>query len=66
MMNLELARIVTAERRRATDEAVRQAGFRAALSERAAERKLAADGCTPGRPDASAGQGAKPALGASR
>jgi hypothetical protein len=34
MMNLELARIVIEERRRRTDENLRQAGFRLALTDR--------------------------------
>lgn len=62
MLNLELARILTAERRRATAEAVRQGRFRIELAERAAECR-AAESCTPAQPEAGAGQGGRPALG---
>jgi hypothetical protein len=65
MMNLELARIVTAERRRETAEAVRESGLRRALSERKAEAR-AAELCPPSRPGSNAGQGVKPVLGSSR
>ena len=42
MLNLELARIVTAERRRETDQAVRLSPLRIALRERLAELKARA------------------------
>jgi hypothetical protein len=57
MLNFELARIVIEERRRRTDESVRQAGFRAALAERIASRR-AGD-----HAPAESGQRTKPALG---
>ena len=70
MLNLELARIVTAERHRETAAAVRESGHRRALSERKAEARVvngaAADACPPSRPGSSAGHGVKPALGSSR
>jgi hypothetical protein len=65
MMNLELARIVTAERRRETAEAVCESGLRRALSERKAEAR-AAELCPTSRPGSNAGQGVKPVLGSSR
>lgn len=65
MLNLELARIVTAERRHETDRAVRLSPHRIALGERRAELKAGLS-IVPARPDASAGQGTKPALGPSR
>ena len=48
MLNLELARIVVAERRRATHERVRQALLRDALAERASSADVrAAAGAEP-------------------
>jgi hypothetical protein len=64
MLNFELARIVIEERRRRTDENLRQAGFRVALGERIVSRRAG-----PDVPDAANqactenGQRAKPALG---
>ena len=64
MLNLELARIVIEERRRKTDESLRQAGFRLALAERLASRAAVdhdpADG---GQACTDSGRRAKPALG---
>jgi hypothetical protein len=65
MLNLELARIVTAERRRETAAAVRESSLRRALSERQAEAKAAAL-CPPSQPSSNAGRGVKPVLGSSR
>jgi len=70
MLNLELARIVTADRHRETAAAVRDSGLRRALCEHKAEARVvdgaAADARPPSRLDSSAQQGVKPALGSSR
>jgi hypothetical protein len=65
MLNLELARIVTAERRRETDQAVRLSPHRIALAERFAELK-AAKAASSARLDGGPTHGTKPALGPSR
>ena len=65
MLNLELARIVTAERRRETDQAMRLSPHRIALGERLAQLKAGQSAPRP-RPDSNQGQGTKPALGPSR
>ncbi len=64
MLNLELARIVTAERNRESLKSLRQAAFRADLDERNAARKAidASSPCQGSKP----GQGPRPALGPSR
>jgi hypothetical protein len=63
MLNLELARIVIAERRRTTDENLRQAGFRQALADRI-DAQAAVDPRPLGTNQActDSGQQAKPAL----
>jgi hypothetical protein len=64
MLNFELARIVIEERRRKTDESVRQAGFRVALAERIASRKAGDQApAESGQTCTENGQQAKPALG---
>jgi len=64
MLNLELARIVTAERNRESTTSLRQAAFRADLEERKATRKAieAGSACRGSK----SGQGPRPALGPSR
>ncbi len=65
MLNIELARIVIAERRRTTDENLRQARFERDLAERngaAAESPQAERDASPA-PCADAGQRIEPALG---
>ena len=47
MLNLELARIVVAERRRTTDERVRQAQLRQAVAERESAGRAAVPGAHP-------------------
>ena len=47
MLNIELARIVVAERRRTTDEWVRQAQLRQAVAERESAGRAAAVGARP-------------------
>jgi len=47
MLNLELARIVVAERRRTIDERVRQAQLREAVAERESASRAAAAGAQP-------------------
>ena len=70
MLNLELARIVTAERHRETAAAVRASGLRRALGERKAEARVVdaktADACPPSRPGSTVGQGVKPVLDSTR
>lgn len=65
MLNIELARIVVAERLRTTDEHVRQARFQEDIAERnaaAAELRQAGQGSSVA-PCQDAGQRTKPALG---
>jgi hypothetical protein len=64
MLNLELARIVTAERHRESTNSLRQAAFRADLDERKAARKTIEAGSP--RQGSTPGQGPRPALGPSR
>jgi hypothetical protein len=68
MLNLELARIIVAERRREADESVRQGRLRLALAERkaAAAQAIDKESSPIPRPGAEAGSSAKPALGSSR
>ena len=47
MLNVELARIVVAERRRTTDERVRQAQLREAAAERETAGRAVAPGAHP-------------------
>jgi len=64
MLNIELARIVIAERRRTTDENLRQAGFRVALAERTASRRAADhDAAEAAQACAENGPRTRPALG---
>jgi hypothetical protein len=64
MLNPELVRIVIEERRRKTDENLRQAGFRVALAERIASRRAGDhDSAESAQPCNESGQRTKPALG---
>jgi hypothetical protein len=66
MLNLELARIVTAERLRTTNDHVRQNRFRQDLAERnaaAAGQARAGSGAPSAEPCVETSQRAKPALG---
>jgi hypothetical protein len=65
MLNIELARIVVAERLRTTDEHVRQARFQEDIAERnaAAAEARQADREASVTPCQDAGQQTKPALG---
>jgi|HubBroStandDraft_6_1064221.scaffolds.fasta_scaffold1388025_2 hypothetical protein len=64
MLNFELARIVVEERRRRTDENLRQAGFRRALGDRVAAPTAQVHGpAESGQACTEKGQRAKPALG---
>jgi len=64
MLNFELARIVVEERRRRTDENLRQAGFRRALGDRVTTPTPAGHNPAEGTQTcAENGQRAKPALG---
>ncbi len=65
MLNIELARIVAAERLRQTSESVRQGHLRRAVAERATAQagSRPADAGSAAEPLREAGQRTKPALG---